>query len=59
MKKVLRDLTTELQTLCHDGNSNAEIGIKILDSYYKIGDVKKLIVRGENAREVFVIEAEV
>lgn len=59
MKKILRDLTTELQTLCHEGNSNAEIGIKILDSYYKIGSIKKLVVSGENAREIFVIEAEV
>ena len=59
MKKVLRELTTELQTLCHEGNSNAEIGIKILDSYYKIGKIKKEIVYGEKTREVFVIEAEV
>ena len=59
MKKVLRDLTTELQTICHDGKSDCEIGIKVLDSYYKIGNIKKLVVSGEKAREVFVIEAEV
>ena len=31
MKKVLRDLTTELQTICHNGMSDCEVGIKVLD----------------------------
>ena len=59
MKKVLREITTELQTLCHEGMADAEIGIKVLDGFYKIGRIKKEIVSGENTREVFVIEAEV
>lgn len=59
MKKVMRELCTELQTLCHEGNADAEIGIKIRDAYYKIGQIKKEIVYGEKTREVYVIEAEV
>ena len=59
MKKVLREITTELQTLCHEGMADVEIGIKVLDGFYKIGRIKKEIVSGENTREVFVIEAEV
>ena len=59
MKKILRDLTTELQTICHNGMSDCEVGIKVLDGYYKIGNIKKEIVSGEKPREIFVIEAEV
>lgn len=57
MKKTLRDLTTDLQTICHNGMSDCEVGIKILDSFYKVGEIKKVVVHGEQPREVFVIEA--
>ena len=39
--------------------SNCEVGIKVLDGFYKIGEIKKVIVSGEKTREIFVIEAEV
>ena len=52
----LRELTTELQTHCHNGDSNCNAVIKILDAYYKI----KCIKRGHtgNGKTVFIIEAE-
>ena len=43
MKKVrknLRELTTELQTLCHEGYSNCEVIINRLDGVYDIGEIK-------------------
>lgn len=51
------ELGTSLQTIAHSGQAEAEICIKILDTYYKIGDIKKLVVHGEKAREVYAIEA--
>ena len=34
--KTLVDLSTEAQTWCHLGESQAEIYVKIMDSYYKV-----------------------
>jgi hypothetical protein len=59
---TLRELTTRLQTLCHDGWSEHEVGIKVLDSFYKVGEVLKVTV-GSNDDETdkifFVIDTEV
>lgn len=59
---ILRELTTRLQTLCHDGWSEHEVGIKVLDSFYKVGEVLKVTV-GSNDDETdkifFVIDTEV
>ena len=57
MIKTIGGLGTDLQTIAHSGKAEVEICIKILDSYYKIGDIKKIVLHGENAREVYVIEA--
>lgn len=56
MKKLLRDITTELQTHCHDGESNKVLKVKILDAYYDIAAIKKVKAGDET---YFVIETEV
>lgn len=52
----MRKLTTELQTHCHNGDSNCNVVIKVLDAYYKIKGIK----RGHSGTNetVFIIEAE-
>ena len=57
-KKTIRDVTTELQTIGHDGFADCEICIKLHDGFYKIGKISKAVVHGETKREVFTIEAE-
>ena len=54
---TLRELTTRLQTLCHDGWAEKTVGIKVLDAYYSIDDVQKISVGSEEA--YFVIDTEV
>ena len=54
--KNLRELTTEAQTWCHNGESDAEVYVKILDGYYKVKDLQKL---NSADKTVFVIETEV
>lgn len=56
MKKTLRDLTTECQTHCHEGESNSKVKIKILDAYYEIAAIKKIVAGNET---YFVIDTEV
>ena len=56
MKKTLRDITTELQTHCHEGESDKKVKIKVLDVLYEVGSIKKISADGET---YFVIEAEV
>lgn len=58
----LQELTTRLQTLCHEGWATHEVvGIKVLDSFYKIGDILKLTTgNGDDTGKVyFVIDTEV
>ena len=56
MKKTLRDITTELQTYCHNGESEKKLKIKILDAFYDIGDIKKVVSGNET---YFVIDTEI
>lgn len=56
MTKILRDITTELQTHCHDGESNKKLKVKVLDAYYDITAIKKVVSGDET---YFVIETEV
>ena len=58
-KKTIRDVTTELQTIGHEGYADCEICIKVQDGFYKIGKISRAVVHGETKREVFTIEAEV
>ena len=48
---------TDLQRIAHNGEAESEIYIKILDSFYRIGDIKKLVFHGEQPKEIFAIEA--
>ena len=57
MIKTVGSVATDLQTIAHNGEAQTEICIKILDTYYRIGDIKKLVVYGEQPKEIFVIEA--
>lgn len=52
----LRNLTTELQTHCHNGDSECNIVIKILDAFYKIKGIKT--EHSGIDKKVFIIEAE-
>lgn len=52
----LRNLTTELQTHCHNGDSECNVIIKVLDTFYKIKSVKT--GRSGTGEKVFIIEAE-
>lgn len=59
---TLRELTTRLQTLCHDGWSEKTVGIQILDAYYDVGEVFKVTIGNEEDEDkkiYFVIDTEV
>lgn len=58
---TLGELTTRLQTLCHDGWATHPVGIKVLDAHYNIGEVLKVSVGSDDDHEriYFVIDTEV
>ena len=57
--RELSDLTTELQSLCHEGHSKAPVLIRVLDGIYKVGAVNKMTVGNneDDRRTCFVINA--
>ena len=55
-KKIIRDLTTELQTIDHDGFADCEVVIRRLDAVYKVGKIKPY--ETPEGKVFFVIEAE-
>ena len=59
MEKTLVELTSELQTLCHEGYSNCPVNILVLDGFYKLGNVLKTSIGNtdEDSRTVISIEA--
>ena len=62
MKKTLQELTTELQTLCHEGYSNCEVAVMVNDEIFAAGEVRKVINDKDNFEDFpdypfFVIEA--
>ena len=57
---TLGELTTRLQTLCHDGWATHPVGIKVLDAHYDIGEVLKIYVGNEEHEKIYsVIDTEV
>lgn len=40
----LGKLTSELQTICHEGHSLDDVKIKILDAYYSVENIKLITV---------------
>ena len=58
--KTLRELTAELQTLCHEGYSDCPVLISVLEAHYNVGEVHKMEVGDENSsRTYFVLDTEV
>lgn len=59
--KTLRELTTELQTLCHEGFSDCPVLTAVLEAMYKVGDVHKVTVSNDeqNSKTYFVLDTEV
>ncbi len=52
----LRDLTTEMQTWCHCGESDSEVYVKIHDTYYKVKNLQRVHFDTVD-KTYFVIEA--
>lgn len=57
MKKTVGSVATDLQTIAHEGHSQDCLCIKVLDSFYEIGNIKKISIQGEQPKEIFTIEA--
>lgn len=58
--KTLRELTTELQTLCHEGYSDCPVLTSVLEAHYNVGEVHKMEVCDENSHKTyFVLDTEV
>lgn len=59
--KTLRELTTELQTLCHEGHSDCPVLTSVLEAHYKIGEVHEMNVydKDGNEKKYFVLDTEV
>ena len=59
--KTLRELTAELQTLCHEGFSDVPVLASVLEAHYKIGEVHEMNVYGNDGKErkYFVLDTEV
>ena len=55
MKKVLRELTTELQTLCHEGYSDHDLKVHINGKSY---DVQKAFVGIEKDVVLVLVEVD-
>ena len=58
--KTLRELTTELPTLCHEGYSDCPVLTSVLEAHYNVGEIHKMEVFGENSHKTyFVLDTEV
>ena len=58
---TLGKLTTELQTLCHNGHATDEVCISLYDGIYEVGKVKCLgdVLVGTEIKQYFGITCEV
>ena len=52
---IVQEITNKLQDIGHSGDADKQIYIKVLDSYYKVGDIQSVIVGNKT---VYVIKAE-
>lgn len=52
---IIQKLTDKLQVIAHSGHSQNIIYVKIMDSYYKVGDVQREVV---GDKTVYAIKAE-
>lgn len=53
----LRELTTDAQTWCHNGESDSEVYVRIKDSYYKVKNLQRLFLENLD-KTYFVINTE-
>ena len=55
----LNELTEKLQTLCHEGYSNCEVVLGVLDGKYKIDNVYKVEIGKDDSdtRVIFTIQS--
>ena len=55
---TVQELCDELTILCHNGHAQSQVGIRVLDAFYKVGDVNKTtFCHEETETELFTIEA--
>lgn len=55
---TVQKLCDELTILCHNGHAQSEVGIRILDAFYKVGEIDKTTIYHEDSEtELFTIEA--
>ena len=52
---IIQEVTNKLQDIAHNGHAQDSIYVKILDSYYKVGNVQCEIV---GDKTVYAIKAE-
>ena len=52
---IVQQITNKLQDIGHSGDADKEIYIKVLDSYYKVGNVQRVVV---GDKTVYAIKAE-
>ena len=52
---TIQKLTGDLQNICHSGESEKDIFIRVLDSFYKVGDVESVVI---GDKTVYAIKAE-
>ena len=58
--KTLRELTAELQTLCHEGYSDCPVLTSVLEAHYNVGEIHKMEVgNDDNSKTYFVLGTEV
>lgn len=53
---TLQELNGDLQNLCHEGWSNSNIVVKVLDGFYKIKELKQY--ETPNGNRHFIIDTE-
>ena len=52
---IVQKITNKLQDIGHSGDADKKIYIKVLDSYYKVGDIQRVTV---GDKTVYAIKAE-
>ena len=52
---IIQKLTDKLQNIGHSGHSQDKVYVRVLDSYYKVGDVECVVI---GDKTVYAIKAE-
>lgn len=51
----IQKLTNRLQDIGHSGHSQNEVYVRVLDSYYKVGDIQRVVV---DDKTIYAIKTE-